>query len=279
MKQREFKDTIWYTLIMFALFMFIVPIILSIPFSLLNSFIDNLKSPINAITEDYLLFPGITLLSFVILFILKENKSLHKLFSFKNNKIIKGLLIGFGLNATAVLIAYLNGNLKFELGGTNILILLYAFVCVTVQSASEEVICRGYLYGKIMKDYKKPALAIIFNSALFSLLHLGNDGINAFTILSIFVIGVFLSLLTYYNGNIWEAAAFHTMWNFTQNFLFGLPNSGYPSPYSLLKLTSSSSSFAYDKVFGVESTITVFLLDVLVIVIVQLLNKKKLKKR
>jgi len=272
--KRKFKNSIWYTLIMLIVFMGVVPILLQLPIALLGIIPDEYNNALTEVLVEYMFYPGVTLISFIILFLFKENKDLRKVFSLKNNKILYGLLIGFGLNAISVLLAYLFGYLKLAYSGFNIGLLLISFISVTIQSASEEVICRGYLMEKILKDYKSPVLAIMLNSLIFALFHIFNDGASIFSTYSIFVIGILFSLFAYYNGNIWESVAIHTMWNFTQNFIFGLPNSGYPAIYSIFKITEAKNGFAYNTVFGVESTITVLLLDILVIVIIQLLHKK-----
>jgi hypothetical protein len=50
--------------------------------------------------------------------------------------------------------------------------------------------------------------------------------------------------------------AVHTAWNFTQNFLFGLPNSGIVSESSFLHLEAAKDSLFYDVVFGIEGTLS-----------------------
>ncbi len=47
--------------------------------------------------------------------------------------------------------------------------------------------------------------------------------------------------------------AMHTAWNFMQNIVLGLPNSGANVPYSIFKLEEgASNSFFYDTGFGIE---------------------------
>lgn len=276
MKDRKFKDSIFYTILMLLVFSFIVPVILQIPIALLNVMPDYSSSEVNNITVNYLIFPGITLISFAILFLFKENTSLRKIFTLKNNRIIYGLCIGFFLNVFRVFIAYLCGNIKLAFNDFNVYILIYSFICVLIQSASEEFVCRGYLFSKILNDYKKPLLAIIFNSIVFALFHVFNDGISLISLLGIFAVGIILSLFTYYSGNIWEAVAFHTMWNFTQAFIFGLPNSGHSSIYSVLRIVESKSGIAYHKVFGIEGTIIGILIDIILIIVIQLLHRKRI---
>ena len=55
----------------------------------------------------------------------------------------------------------------------------------------------------------------------------------------------------------------HTAWNFTQNFLFGLPNSGLVSEASVFGLDAASAqdSLFYNVAFGVEGAIPAVLAD------------------
>lgn len=55
----------------------------------------------------------------------------------------------------------------------------------------------------------------------------------------------------------------HTAWNFTQNLLFGLPNSGLVSESSFLYLTESNNSLIYAATFGVEGGIVVLVIEVI----------------
>ena len=71
------------------------------------------------------------------------------------------------------------------------------------------------------------------------------------------------------------AIAIHTMWNFTQNFLFGLPNSGIVSQGSFLHLDAAAGSVFYDAVFGVEGALPAVLVDLALAVAVVLLAKRK----
>ena len=70
-------------------------------------------------------------------------------------------------------------------------------------------------------------------------------------------IGIIFSLIVYYYNSLWAAMCFHTLWNYTQNIIFGLPNSGAVSEYSIFKLeaASATSGFFYDVGFGVEGSI------------------------
>ena len=166
-----------------------------------------------------------------------------------------GLLIGFGMNALCVLLAWLHGDIHFYAGRFQLLYLLCALVCVCIQSGAEELVTRGYMMGALQKRY--PVwVAIATNALLFGALHLTNPGITVLSFLNIVAIAVALSLVMYYFGSIWMCIAVHTAWNFTQNFLFGLPNSGIVSESSFLHLEAAKDSLFYDVAFGIEGTLS-----------------------
>ena len=67
------------------------------------------------------------------------------------------------------------------------------------------------------------------------------------------------------------------MWNFTQSFIFGLPNSGTPADISLFHLgevLNTAGSLFYDPGFGVEGALPSLIVDLLIIAVILLLAKK-----
>ena len=186
----------------------------------------------------------------------------------------QGLLLGFLMNGACILVAWLHGDLHFSIGRFELLYLLFALAAVCIQSGAEELVTRGYMMGALRERY--PAwVAIAMNSLFFSVIHLGNRGITPLALLNIALIGFALSLIICYFDSLWMCIAIHTAWNFTQNFLFGLPNSGVVSQSSFLHLEAARSSPFYDAVFGVESTITSIIVISLVALGVWLLGRKK----
>lgn len=178
--------------------------------------------------------------------------------SFAGNNIpnfLGGLLSGFLMNALCILIAYMNGDIFLYFDSAKPFGALILFVCVFIQSSSEELICRGYLYNKFIAT-GRAGFAIIGNACIFAALHLMNPGLTALSLLNIFLSGVYFSIAMYKGRSFWFAAAAHTAWNFTQNILFGLPNSGIVVPFSIFKLDASTAvdSFAYNVDFGIEGT-------------------------
>ena len=185
-----------------------------------------------------------------------------------------GLLLGFAMNALCVLVAWLHGDVHFYAGRFQALYLFAALLCVCVQSGAEELITRGYMMGALRQRYPAWA-AIMTNVLLFGLLHLTNDGITVLSFVNIILIALALSLVMYYFGSMWMCIAIHTAWNFTQNFLFGLPNSGIVSKSSFLHLEAARDSLFYNVAFGVEGSLTAALVIGALAVCVVLYAKKK----
>ncbi|MBP5463332.1 MAG: hypothetical protein J6Y20_14595, partial [Lachnospiraceae bacterium] len=82
----------------------------------------------------------------------------------------------------------------------------------------------------------------------------------------------------HYFGTILFTCRAHMMWNFTQDFLLGLPDSGKPAAVSVCSTTVKGSSFFYDEAFGIEGSWMAILVNaaccVLVIVIGSILKKR-----
>lgn len=210
----------------------------------------------------YLEFIGIWIITLLYMRFTKKNRSLLSYLGTKiegNNwkNLLIGLAIGFGMNGFCILVAWLHKDIVLYFDSFRPISFLLIFIAVFIQSSAEELLCRGFLYQRLRMSYKHPAVAIIGNSAFFALLHLMNEGVTILSLLNIFVVGVLFSLMVYYMDSIWCAMAAHAAWNFMQNIIFGLPNSGIVVPYSVFKLDASTAtnSFAYDVGFGIEGTI------------------------
>lgn len=210
----------------------------------------------------YLAFIGIWIVALAWMGIFKWSRPIIKAIGTKasgNNlkNLGIGLLIGGGLNLICALVAMLNKDIAITYDSFRPISFIAIFICVFIQSAAEELICRGYLYQKLRKTYNNPWVAIIGNAVFFGLIHLANPGISALAIVNIIVAGIFFSLMVYYMDSIWCAMAAHAAWNFMQNIVLGLPNSGNVFPYSVFSLDAANArdSWAYNVGFGVEGTL------------------------
>lgn len=224
---------------------------------------------------NYLLFIGIWITT-LLWFCRRPNRPLFRTLGTAESgntvpMFLLGLLIGAATNGLCILAAWLHGDIFLYYDSFRLLPLLLTFLSVLVQSSAEELVCRAYLYRKLLNRYN-PTAAILVSSLFFSLLHITNSGVGVVALLDIFVSGLLFALLVYYFNSIWCAFAAHTAWNYTQNIIFGLPNSGMVVPFSILKLDAStaSDSFFYNVGFGVEGTVFAILVEVAACVLVVL---------
>lgn len=147
-----------------------------------------------------------------------------------------GIPIGIGLFAAAFGICLACGALEtgpasgFPEAVGRWLLFLIGYL---LQGMSEEVLCRGYFMGSLLRRCR-PWVAILTNSAAFSLLHLANQSVSVPALVNIFLFGVLMSLYVLRRGSLWGACAIHSLWNFTQGNLFGIRVSGNRMGPSLL---------------------------------------------
>lgn len=211
----------------------------------------------------YLPFIGIWLATLLFLAISPSNRPIFKALwtNTKGNSVkmlLVGLAIGLGMNLFCAAVAMLNGDIALYFDSFKPVSFLFIFVFVFIQSSAEELICRAYIFQKLVKGYGKPILASVVNSVFFMFLHILNNGVTVLSLINIMLYGLLFSAIVIYMDSLWCAMAVHAAWNFCQNILLGLPNSGSVLPYSVFKLDAASAqnSFAYSVGFGLEGTIT-----------------------
>ena len=229
----------------------------------------------------YFLFIGIWAVLFLNALI-KKNRPLLKAYGTGcagNNvkNLLIGYLIGFGMNGLAILMAWMHGDIYMYFDRFELVPFLILFVAVFVQSAAEEMICRGFIYQRVLRTYRdKFWLAVIVNSVFFGAIHLGNDGISALAVVDLVVTGFLFTAMVYYFDSLWMAMAAHAGWNFTQSILAGLPNSGMVVPYSVFKLDAATArdSFFYNVAFGVEGTVPAIAIQVVVLAAIVMIGRK-----
>ncbi|MCR4893118.1 MAG: CPBP family intramembrane metalloprotease [Eubacteriales bacterium] len=231
---------------------------------------------------EYGSFAGIWVLALVILLIFPYNWPMLRAFGYNrrgNNLkfLLIGLLVGFGANGFCVLMSWIMGDIKLSFNGFDLRIILGFIIMIFIQSGGEEITDRLYLYQKLRRRYRSPWVAIIVNSAVFAGMHVGNPGFTAVAGVQLVLAGLAFSMFIYCYDSLWGAMSFHMAWNFTQNILFGLPNSGIVTRYSIFKLEAASarSGLFYNVNFGVEGSIGACLVLAVVIVFMLLRNRGK----
>lgn len=187
--------------------------------------------------------------------------------------LLAGLLIGFFANGLISLLAGLTGAVNISFQSFNFyLILILPFVFI--QCTCEEVLLRGYVPVYLKDRHDWSSIAFV-SGTLFIFHHYRNleyFGFSSAFCVNVFLTGVMLYLMVLVNGNFWICCGFHTAWNYTQQCLFGLPNSGQSSSFALFHGTESKDTFFYNSVYGNEgSWMTTIVLSLLIVALLYLL--------
>ena len=234
---------------------------------------------------NYFMFIGIWIFGLLVMVIFKSNWPMLKEISFTREgngfkALGIGLGLGFGCNALCVLLSCLMGDIKLSFFVIDPLLVILFFVCVFIQSSAEELMTRLYLYQKLRRRYRSPLVAIIANGLLFAFLHIGNPGFTVVSASQIVLIALIFSAFVYYYDSLWIPFAFHAGWNFTQSIIFGLPNSGIVSEYSIFALEAASArnGLFYNVNFGVEGSVGASLVLVALLIALIYINRGKKEK-
>ena len=262
--------------------------------------IHDLSYPMQYILDGYAGAVWSLLILFLICFIVRKNRFILRSFLPKGKgrghgvfvvedtyeptqdntvkKLLLGLLTGFVICLLCIACTAAIGDitLSFDFGADKIPMFLFGLVMVMLQSTSEELWFRGFMYERIL--IRHPLwVAVLVNGVFFGMIHLLNSGVTFLAILNIAICGIGFSILRWYTKSIWLVIGFHTMWNFTQSFIFGLPNSGIVSGISLFHPESRNAerNLIYDPHFGVEGAIILTIIFALIITAVLLRARKQ----
>jgi membrane protease YdiL (CAAX protease family) len=201
-----------------------------------------------------------------------EKRSLYSM-GFVKNKAVKdyllGLLIGLVMFSACVLISALTGTLTYNgvILGNGIGLLFAFFIGFIFQGMNEEVMLRGYFM--ISAATKAPLLvAVMANSIIFALLHILNSNIAPLALINLVLFGLFASVYTLKANSIWGICAFHSIWNFAQGNIFGIPVSGLSLNASVFSFKPTDSGTLFNGGgFGLEGGLAVTIVLVVSIII------------
>lgn len=192
---------------------------------------------------------------------------------------LKGALIGFVMISGVFLQLKIYNQSQTSLNTSNVPagIFLVFFVGWIIQGFNEELMCRSILMN-YFAAFNGVKSAIITNSLIFAILHLGNDGFGIFPFINIFLMGVIFSLLFYLSDDIFLPAAAHTFWNFAQANVYGINVSGITqSNISLIKTQLTGNPFLTGGAFGVEGGFITFWIEAIIVGVLLAAVKNKSK--
>ena len=232
----------------------------------LNKFLEMVSpgcttTDVGATALSYVGFQGIWVLVMLVIVLIPCNRPILKSLTQKTRgntlrMFAVGLLIGLGANLLCAFIAMLHGDIRISFVSFQPVSLLIVFLTILIQSGAEELVYRIFAHQHMVRRYGSHVFAALVIVPFFAINHALNPGFGFVPFLSLCGLGLLCAALVFWMDSPWAAIAAHTAWNFCQNILLGLPNSGGVATYSVFKLETAKDSFAYNVIFGPEGAIT-----------------------
>ena len=141
---------------------------------------------------------------------------------------------------------------------------LLAFAVVAV---FEETAFRGYPLHTLTDGIGFWPSAVLM-SLLFAYVHRQNPGEAPMGIAAVFAFGMMLAFSLWRTGSLLWAIGFHFMWDFSETFIYGVPDSGFVSPEHLLTAKFSGPAWITGGTVGPEGSIFIFLVLAAVAIVV-----------
>jgi membrane protease YdiL (CAAX protease family) len=189
-----------------------------------------------------------------------------------------GVLYGFAILLLSYVILYVGGYVAgVSYNGFDNFIIWFFFGFI-IQSASEELLFRGYFMNSLAAASNAP-LAVTLNSAFFAAFHLMNPGVTVLSTVNTFVLGLIFSLLFLLTESIWVVSGVHFIWNFISGCIVGSNVSGMEIK-SLFSIPLTGSEFFAGGEYGIEGSIVVTITGVFAIVltIIAIVLQRKRRK-
>lgn len=179
-------------------------------------------------------------------------------------RVLKGaaiatLMMGFVVLVNYTLIDGATWALNSD-AGRAALVLIGGLVGFALQGPAEEVLFRGYFLENVRAQWGVRQ-AVVASSLAFGLVHSFNPAFGLLPFVNLVLFGVAMALYKIYvDGNqLWGVFAIHAIWNWLQQVVFGLPNSGIISvpDNALFTITPNTSlpGVIWGGGFGPEGTL------------------------
>lgn len=254
-----------WRLLMFGVIASLFAVILTVPLSLLHlsSRAGVASSPIPTLVSEAMVFLAMLLAARVMAGI--EGRSLADyglpVAGAFRKRFWQGALWGFVALTALLLATFLARGFSFgslALSGSDAAryAVLWALAFLTV-GFLEEFMMRGYaLYTLATGMGFWPAAVLL--SALFGSMHLFNAGENFAGALAAGLIGLFFCLTVRRTGDLWFAVGLHAAWDYSESFLYSVPDSGVVATGHLLNSSFHGPRWLTGGRVGPEGSALVF---------------------
>ncbi len=170
-----------------------------------------------------------------------------------------GMLIGAGLYTVCVLILMVLGIYKV-VGISPLSAMLPALPLALSSGFLEELLFRGALF-RIVEEWLGSWVALIVSSVTFGFVHMMNPDATLTGAIFITVeAGILLAAAYMVTRRLWMSIGFHMAWNYTQSAVFsGIVSGGFSEP-GLIRPVIVGPDYLTGGSFGLEASLTAFLL-------------------
>ena len=174
--------------------------------------------------------------------------------------ILIGLLRGFHLLVFDRQLLHGAAILRFGLAWLSLFLLVGIFEEFLFRGYIQFTLMRGLLgLGRRLSPRHERLFAFWASAVLWSLLffavHIGNSGENPAGLAGVFLAGILFSYALWRTGSLWWGVGFHMMWDWSQSFLFGVPDSGTLSVGRLFATHSAGKVLLSGGVDGPEASL------------------------
>ncbi len=195
---------------------------------------------------------------------------------------LMGMIMAILIYALGFVIMILSDTVRFEGGMTFYPIpLLQWFFYFLLVAVFEEVMCRGFLLGRMIDAGINKFAALALSSALFAGLHLANPNMSALPVVNLFLAGVLLGSNYIYSRNLSFAIMMHWFWNWLQGPVIGFSVSGMDisSQETVIHWKPVGSELINGGDFGFEGSLICSLLMVISIICIVSYHERKGERR
>ena len=126
----------------------------------------------------------------------------------------------------------------------------------------EEFAFRGYLLQNLMDGLGLPK-GVVLSCMIFAGVHTSNPGENPLGILEVLCAGILLLVPVLRTRALWMAVGLHAAWDWSQNFLYNVPDSGQVLPGGLLRTEIHGPAWLTGGSAGPEGSVVALLVTAL----------------
>lgn len=246
----------------FILFLILVRLVLApLVFAVAKPFIHSAESRLGDISDVLLL--GCILLGTFIMSKLERRSVLS--YGLKDSaalpRCLLGTVTGFTSLTVMLLALRVTRHLLFgsrDMGGSQLLVAaLLNVIGFAIVALFEENAFRGYLLHTLSEGMGFWPAAVLM-SLLFAAMHVQNPGESKVGIVAVFAFGMMLAFSLWRTGSLLWAIGFHFMWDYSESFLYGVPDSGLVQPEHLLSTRLSGPAWITGGSVGPEGSWLIF---------------------